>query len=325
MDIVAQQFLRALRGRRSQQSFARRLGYKANPITDWEHGRSYPYATEALRAAQLGGVDVVAAFSRFSPNVPLETKRGKWLLGPWMRAILGDTSVSDLSRQMEYSRSSISRWVCGSSEPRVPQFLAFVECATGRVADLVAELVTIEAVPGLLPRYQAARAAKHVAFTHPWTEALLRILESEPYTSGPPHDDERLARQLGIDVALVRAGLAALAEAQVVERVGARYEVVSQLTVDTGGGKKALHALKAHWAEVAAERAARPRRGDVFGYNVLSASTSDLERIRDVLKNAYREVRAIVAASEPSQCVALVNVQLATWESDDESRASLAQ
>ncbi len=313
---MAQQFLRALRGRRSQQSFARRLGYKANPITDWEHGRSYPYAGEALRAAQLGGADVIEAFARFSPNVPLETNSGGWLLGPWMRATLGDTSVSDLSRQMNYSRSSISRWVCGASQPRVPQFLSFVECATGRVADLVAELVSIEAVPLLLPRYQATRAAKQVAFTHPWTEALLRVLESEPYTSGPPHDDQRLARQLGIDVVVVRAGLAALVEARVVERVAARYEVVSQLTVDTGGGKRALHALKAHWAGVAAERAAKPRRGDLFGYNVLSASAADLERISDVLKNAYREVRAIVAASEPSECVALVNVQLATWEAD---------
>lgn len=61
-------------------------------------------------------------------------------------------------------------------------------------------------------------------------------------------------------------------------------------------------------------RAASPREGDVFAYNVLSASRADLDRIRDVLKNAYREIRAIVAASEPSETAALVNLQLLQWD-----------
>jgi hypothetical protein len=46
---------------------------------------------------------------------------------------------------------------------------------------------------------------------------------------------------------------------------------------------------------------------------VLSVSQVDLGRIRELLANTYREIRAIVAVSEPAERVALVNLHLVTW------------
>jgi hypothetical protein len=56
-----------------------------------------------------------------------------------------------------------------------------------------------------------------------------------------------------------------------------------------------------------------PRTSDWLGYNVVSTSATDLERIREVLRRAFREIRAIAAASEPAESVALLNLQLVTW------------
>ena len=44
MDPVetAGQLIRALRGSRSQRAFARRIGYRGNPIANWEAGLSAP-------------------------------------------------------------------------------------------------------------------------------------------------------------------------------------------------------------------------------------------------------------------------------------------
>ena len=80
VERVASEFLRALRGKRSQLAFARRLGYRGNPITDWERGARFPTAVEALRAAARANIDVAAAFRRFAPDVPalLEALRGAY-------------------------------------------------------------------------------------------------------------------------------------------------------------------------------------------------------------------------------------------------------
>jgi hypothetical protein len=80
--------------------------------------------------------------------------------------------------------------------------------------------------------------------------------------------------------------------------------------VDTQGGRAALRQLKAHWAGVAARRlTTTSTEADLFAYNVFSASEADFERIREILRAAYREIRSLVAASEPAEVVALINLQ----------------
>src|SRR5262245_2710233 len=94
MELVAQQFLRALRGKRSQAAFARRLGYRGNPMTDWEHGRRYPTAHEALRAAARIKIPVVRALARFAPWAELGSDQRGFAVGAWLRAVAGGTSIT---------------------------------------------------------------------------------------------------------------------------------------------------------------------------------------------------------------------------------------
>ncbi|MDD9933044.1 MAG: helix-turn-helix transcriptional regulator, partial [Myxococcales bacterium] len=67
MELATRQLLRALRGSRSQVAFARRLGYRGNPIADWEAGRRTPTAEALLRVCARIGVDAPAALARFHP------------------------------------------------------------------------------------------------------------------------------------------------------------------------------------------------------------------------------------------------------------------
>ena len=92
-----------------------------------------------------------------------------------------------------------------------------------------------------------------------------------------------------------------------------RYRPLQPLNVDTAAEPAALNRLKAHWTHVALERLDDPRPEDWLGYNVLSLSAADLERVREILRNAYREIRALAAASEPVERAALLNLQLVTF------------
>ena len=69
----------------------------------------------------------------------------------------------------------------------------------------------------------------------------------------------------------------------------------------------------AHWSEVALNRFGQRQETDLFAYNVLSVSHRDLTRIRELLRSTYREIRSIVAASEPTEAAALINLQLVGW------------
>lgn len=66
-----------------------------------------------------------------------------------------------------------------------------------------------------------------------------------------------------------------------------------------------------HWGGVARDRAPERRPGrEYYAYNVFALSAGDFERSREVLSRAFGEIRSIVAASNPEERVALVNLQL---------------
>jgi transcriptional regulator with XRE-family HTH domain len=310
VQAAASQFLRAVRGRRSQIAFARRLGYRGNPITDWENERRYPTAAEAFRACERVGIDASAAFARFHPAPPPPAHGGPAELCAWLARARGSTPIGELAARCGRSRFAVARWLSGQAQPRLPDFFALVDAITGRVHDLVAELVPIEAVSALLPRHRAATAAKRLAFEEPWTEAVLRVMETVAYRAMPAHQDGFIAAQLGIDRGHAQRCVQQLVEAGILRAEGDRYAVSGALSVDTRADPDAVRQLMEHWSGVALSRFGARRQTDLFAYNVLSVSNADLSRIRELLRSTYREIRSIVAASEPSETAALINLHL---------------
>lgn len=315
MELVASQLLRAVRGRRSQVAFARLLGYASNPIAEWEGGRRFPTAAETLHACRRARIDVDAAFATFHPGAaPALGTADDDGVAAWLDALRGGTSIVDVAARSGVSRYVASRWLSGRTRPRLPEFLLLVDVLTGRVSDLVASLVDVAQVPALADRHQRLEASRSLAFDAPWTEAVLRLLGTDGYRARPVHEPGWIAGILGLDLAEEVDCLRRLVDAGVVRLEDGRYVADGELTVDTRAGPERLRALKAHWLAVASRRMSDPRDDDYFGYNVFSVSRPDLERIRELHVAYFRAVRSIVAASEPSEVVALINVHLMDWD-----------
>jgi transcriptional regulator with XRE-family HTH domain len=307
MEIVARQLVRALRGARSQQAFSRRLGYRSNPVAEWEAGRRFPTAAEILRACRVVGVNVEAAFAAFPPGTsPTDLPR-------WLDGLRGDRPLASVARDLGRSRFAVARWLSGEAEPRLPDFLALVDLLTGRLPDLLALLVPIEEVPALLQRRRVLEASRRLAWEQPWSQAVVAALDTAGYRALPAHRDGAIAERFGFDVATERACLADLEAARVIARDGERWVLRRPLVVDTAGDAGALRRGRQFWLEVARGRAEAPSPEDVFAVNVFSVAEADLERIRERFAAFYREVRQIVAASEPTDTVALLSAQVIGW------------
>jgi hypothetical protein len=311
MEQQAAEFLRALRGRRSQAAWSRRLGYRGNPMTNWERCKRFPTAQEVLRAASVAGHDVLALFVSFAPTARLEAAPGGYALGAWLNGLRGAASLRELAERSGRSRFSVRRWLLGQAEPRLPDFFRLVDALTGRLPEWVAAFVPIESVPRLAERHRRALAAKRVAFDAPWSEVILRLLETRHYARLPRHDAAKIAESCGIESEEAQRCIDLLLESGAITRARGKYHAREAVSVDTQGGRAALHRLKAHWAQVALGRLTQtPLPRDLFAYNVISVAEVDVDRIREILRAAYREIRTLVAASEPTEAVALVNLQL---------------
>ena len=125
MRAAASQFLRAVRVKRSQVAFARRLGYRANPITDWENGRRFPTAAEALRACERVGHRRERRV-RALPSRPRRPRPSSGTQGlcEWLVQARGSTPIGALAERCGRSRFAIARWLSGEAQPRLPDFFA---------------------------------------------------------------------------------------------------------------------------------------------------------------------------------------------------------
>lgn len=312
-DRVAASTLRALRGSRSQRAMARRLGYTGNVVGNWERAARFPTWGEFLVACARLGVDVGAALARFQPAAaPTERVEGDGAAARWLDQLRGDQGVAEVARRTGLSRHALRRWFGGDTRPRLPDALRLVDGLTGRVSDLIAELVPIDAVPELAEVHRRRLAARDLAAAEPWVGAVLRVVE----VGGLGALDDAVpvvARRLGLDAATTRRCLTLLLDAGVIRAAEGGLHGVAPLSVAARPGAE-LATLKHHWALQGAARARAPRPGDLLSFNVCSLSRADLEELRARHRRYFAEVRALVAASRPPEVVALLNLQLVSFE-----------
>jgi transcriptional regulator with XRE-family HTH domain len=311
-EAMARDLMRALRGTRSQVAFARRLGYRSNAVYTWESGRRWPPASVFLGAAHRAGVDVAPALRGFLRTEPAWLAEDPAPSPAWVGRLLtelrGATPIGQLAQRAGRSRFAVSRWLQGQSEPRLPDLLRVIEASSLRVLEFVSLFADPASMGSTRAAWERLGAARTLAWSSPWAQAVLLALELVPYRALPRHDDAWLADRLGIDVARVQQAVSLLLEAGQVVPDGAHYAPVEVPTLDVRSPAIGRD-LKRFWADVARERLASGAPG-TFSYNLVAVSEADLVALDEMLRAQYRAIRARVADSAPAERLALVQLQL---------------
>ncbi len=312
-ETIAAELIRALRGRRSQTAFSRRLGYRSNVVYRWEAGRAWPTAAATLKAARRVGIDLKAGLKRFHRSDPrwLErtdpaTPEGVALM---LAELRGSTPIGELAKRAQRSRFAVARWLKGEAEPRLPELLLMVEACSLRLLDWLTILVDPAELPSVARPWQELEAARESAYTMPWSHAILRALELEDYQALGQHEEGWIAHRLGIPHAEEQRCLELLARTRQVRKQGQRWVVDQSRVVDTRAAPERSREVKDWWARVALDRI-RAGEGLLFSYNLFSVSNADLVRIQQAYRAFYQQMRTIIAASRPNQQVVLFSAQM---------------
>jgi DNA-binding phage protein len=313
-ELLSCDFMRALRGKRSQPAFSKRVGYRTNVAYMWEAGRSYPTAAVALHAAQRAGVDLRGALTRFYRVVP------GWLAHhadpatpEAVCALLEDLRASrpmvQVAAAIGKSRFAVARWFHGEAQPRLPDFFRLVEGVTLRLLDFVAAFVDPEQLPSVRSAWRQLETSRRAAYDAPWTHAVLRALELDAYRALARHERGWIAARLGISPQEERRCLKLLASTGQIRRRRGRWVAAEVSTVDTRRDPEAAARLRSFWAQVGLERASADP-GAVLSFNLGTLAAHDMERVRELHRRYFSELRAIIASSQPGEQILLANVQL---------------
>lgn len=306
---AARELLRAMRGSRSQVALARRLGYRSNVVYMWESGRRWPTAAETFRVAAACRIDVPAALAEWYRTPPfwlaeidLTTSAG---VARFLQHEQGTTPLVAIAARAGCNRYSVARWIRGTAEPRLPDFLRLVEASSLRAADLLVLLVGPDGVPAAAALWAQREARRTAAIEEPWSQAVRRALDLAPLRDAPTE----IAERLGIAPDVVERCLDVLERAGQIRRLGERIETLPIEALDTRRTAESAQRLKGFWAGVASERLAAGAPGE-FAYNVFTVSRAQLARLAEMHHAYWRAVRAVVAEDEPPEVVALLNLHL---------------
>jgi hypothetical protein len=221
----------------------------------------------------------------------------------------GQSTLARVAQQVGRDRFAVGRWFSGQTEPRLPEFLHLVDACTLRLPDFIACFADPALLPEMNQLWANLQASRRAAYQLPWSHAVLRLLELETYQSLPSHVDGWLASRLHISQIEERQCLELLTETGQVAWDGRRFLLKEVLTVDTRRDGDAARELAAFWAKQGAERIEQRGEGH-FAYNLIGVSNADFERIRELQRAYFAQLRAIVAESQPVEQVAVVNMQL---------------
>lgn len=310
-ELIARQLVRELRGRRSQEHLSRRLGYRSNALYTWEAGQAFPTSSRLFELAERVGVDLRDALGRFFRDVPAALRGVRPASPEGVRALLeelrGRTRVSALAQASGLSRFTLSRWLSGKAQPNVPDLLCFIDHASLRLLDFLAVLVDPARLPAVADAWRKQEDARALGYDRPATRAVLHALETSVYRDAP--STATLAQLTGLPADEVELDLVRLVASGQLARSANGYRVQAIQAVDFRRDPQSAQQLKAFWAQLAADRTRQARPG-LFAYTVFAVSRADLARLIDLQRAYLREMRTIVAQSEPSEVVALANFQL---------------
>lgn len=320
-DAIAAEWVRVLRGKRSQAAFSRRLGYQSSVVHRWESGAAWPTAARFLAVCAQTGKDVGAAFEAFFARRPawlsLHEPTSPAAVAAFLRQLRGKVKLVTLAEVSGFSRYSIARWLSGSAEPKLPELLRLVEASSRRALDFIATLTDPARLPSARAEWERRERLRQAAYEETWSHAVLRALELDQR----PNDAALLGwleQVLGIERARVERALSVLESTGQIERRGQGYALVPAPALTTGRHPATLGILTRAWTEVALERA-RARAPGHYGYSLFAVSRKDLRRIRELQLEYLREMQSIIARSTPNECVGLLCLYLLDLDASEDN------
>ncbi len=264
--IIAAEFIRALRGGRSQVALSRRLGFSSNVLHSWERRKRSPTTGRLLELAARTGVDVPGA-----------------------------------------------RWLAGTAQPKTPQLLALVHYVTQRLPDFIGVFTDAGALPSLRSEVGRLEAARMVATERPWSQLVLRFLETLDYQMLAAHERGWIAERAGITVAEEEATLRTLVAAGQVTRGKTHYRPQALPALDMRHDRRAVQRQRAFWAGVAAERGPGAADG-LCAYNICTVSNEGYQQLKRLQREYLLKARALIAASHPEERVVLLQVNVLPFD-----------
>ena len=280
-----------------------------------------PTVIATLEALDLLGWDLAACFTKFHPETAtlVPGKPSGAAISCWLSAHRGNSSIEQLAKACGLSRYQVSRILSGASIPRLPLFLNILETLTGRATDWVTAFVPAGKLPSVAEEHRCIQESRRIVYAEPWASAILTLLEIQGTFDNKQSSEEFIRHCLPApdnlsDILEQLVGAGVLLR-EVTGSKCIQYRILRPVTIDLRGvrGRKS----REFWSEAASARAKAPGEQDLLSYNLFSVSKNDMQKVKQLQLQFFRQLRSLVSRSSPSEVAGCIVWHTIIWDEQD--------
>ena len=287
---VRTELLCAIRGKRSQLSVSRKMGYSFNQVGRWESGQTRLLWSDFDRFCQACRQDLNAALKTRFPSV-----NGSSQIVVLLRTLVGSATVAEVSRVTTISRDILSHIFRGKTSPTLDQVLTLLWTFHPSYIDFLGDIVELKRIPSLHEAYQRRCDLYKLYFRCPWVGAVERCFELDEYRNLAQHQPGFAARRAGLDLRLETEAIQLLLEIGAIRWRDKKYDVVDTFS-EVSGPEAQLNGIIRYWLQRAEKNLKDTRKGRHYSaYRVFTTSTETYDEIRQEYAAFHRRVSQLIA------------------------------
>ena len=311
---LRKEFLKEVRGSRTQNYLNQKLGFDFNQCYKWESGDKKFLWTDFVDVAHALRLDLkpalVSLFRYFGDPKDY---------GSFVFYLCQGRKVSEISRNTGISRDRIGRWFKNVMPPNLEDvFSLIITYYPMTLLTLISSWVDIRNIDSLYDLYGELVEFHQFFAEHPYVYAVSRCLELDEYKKLPKHDDNFIANRLGISPDVVALSLEELSKKRIVSlRKNVYFLNVTDFSIRMGFERE--KPIRQFYIDQASSFIRRSNkfipRGCALFYDVYACNGPDIRKIIDKCYTFYREIRQMVNKSandpkHPKDRIRIMNLSL---------------
>lgn len=292
-SVLSIELIVSFRGRLSQQSFNKQLGFRSNKVHRWETGEltlSWKDLCLICKIKEISLSNICAKTFSYTGDVDEPSLMIKHLLG--------DRPQEQLAKKLGVSRSMISRWRSGHIIPSLPIILQLIELSYYSSSEFIIKLAGITGIPSIRDTLVNERREALLHSEHPWVAALIMYLATSEYQAHKVHPDGFLAKKLGITLAMEIYALQELVATHTIILKDSLYFITRETFLNSKQDFESNMKIRAYWLERTLKLMKTMKQGEnpknLFGYMVFAVNEAMLDQLWEKHVQFYQDVLALM-------------------------------
>lgn len=290
---LTQAIVKELRGEKSQQYLNKKFDFNSNQFSKWESGALSIKWIDFVKLCSIIKKDLKFIMSESFAYSGVLTDEKKIL-----ETLISGRNSNDAAKVLGVSADQVRRWRRNSKGIKVPIVLEMIDkLQPGLFGIFISNFLPEPMLCNDYSKGVEEHKERESAYLNPTLSLIPYGLELDAYKKLKAHDDELLAKKLGISVMEVKEGIALLEEMNIIKLKNSIYQNSRtghlDLTPDLSGFRRLMQ-FHANRVSLRLENKEEQKIGLAGFFNVFNLSEEGLQEVNNLNREYYVKMTELI-------------------------------